>query len=72
MSLKTKEFFNVLAVIFPLTLIIPPMLIPALNHFTIAPGSAIGTLLIDVVIIGLAVFIFLPALEKITRTIFSH
>lgn len=71
MKMKTKEFLHVLAVIFPLTLIIPPILVPVLNRLAIAPQSAIGTLLIDSVIIGLAVFIFLPILGKVTRQLFS-
>lgn len=72
LRMKIKEFFHVLSVIFPLTLIIPPILVPALNRLSIAPQSAIGTLLIDIVIVGLAVFVFLPILGKVTRQLFPR
>jgi|TARA_R110000850_G_scaffold230760_1_gene355506 antibiotic biosynthesis monooxygenase (ABM) superfamily enzyme len=65
------EFWHVLIIIFPLTLIIPRMMMPLLEALSLSVASLLATLLIDIVIVGLAVFIFLPALNKLTSKYFS-
>jgi len=65
------EFFHVLAIIFPLTLVTPTLMQPLIDALTLSPASPLSTLLIDIVIVGLAVFILLPVLNKFTRRLFA-
>ncbi|MBB1442379.1 hypothetical protein [Pseudoalteromonas sp. SG43-3] len=65
------EFLHVLTIIFPLTLVIPKMMLPLLEVMSLSAISPLATLLIDIVIVSLAVFIFLPALNKLTSKLFA-
>jgi len=65
-----REFLHVLAIIFPLTLIIPKIMQPLIDMLALSATSPIATLLVDIVIVGLAVFILLPALNKLTSKLF--
>ncbi|ELA6588979.1 hypothetical protein [Vibrio parahaemolyticus] len=62
-----REFWQVLAVIFPLTLVVPRIMQPLLDMLSIEPNNAISILLVDVVIVACAVFIFLPWVNKIVE-----
>ena len=65
------EFFHVLAIIFPLTVVIPNLMHPLIDTMALSPTSHIATLIVDIVIVGLAVFILLPALNKLTSKLFA-
>lgn len=62
-----REFFQVLTVIFPLTLIVPRVMQPLHDMLFIQPSHAFGVLITDAVIVACAVFIFLPMLNKIVE-----
>lgn len=66
-----REFSHVLAIIFPLTLFIPNMMEPLITELALSAASPIATFLVDFVIVSLAVFILLPALNKFTRQLFG-
>lgn len=69
--LTVREFFHVLSIIFPLTIFIPKAMQPLLEKMTLSAASPVAILLVDIVIVGLAVFIFLPMLNKLTSKLFS-
>lgn len=66
-----REFFHVLAIIFPLTIIIPKIMHPLIKGLALSATSPIAILLVDIVIVSLAVFILLPALNKLTSKLFG-
>jgi antibiotic biosynthesis monooxygenase (ABM) superfamily enzyme len=69
--LTVREFLHVLIIIFPLTIFIPKVIQPLLEKMTLSASSPIAILLVDIVIVGLAVFIFMPMLNKLTSKLFS-
>ncbi len=71
MNKSIKEFFHVLAIIFPLTLIIPNLLSPVLNGWQLHPAHPLAIFITDVVIVALAVFILLPGLNKLTSKVLN-
>ncbi|MEH6452498.1 MAG: hypothetical protein V7782_05575 [Psychromonas sp.] len=68
---KVREFLHVLAIIFPLTIVIPIIMQSLIEWLALSATSPIAILLVDIVIVSLAVFIFLPALNKLIRKLFS-
>ncbi|WP_371185553.1 hypothetical protein [Thalassotalea maritima] len=60
-----REFCQVLAVIFPLTLIVPKLMQPLLDMLSVQASDAVGVFLVDAVIVACAVFVFLPWLNKL-------
>lgn len=68
---QVREFYQVLTVIFPLTLIVPRLMQPLLDLLLIPSGHMIGVFIIDAVIVACAVFVFLPLLNKIVEKFIS-
>ncbi|MHC9247157.1 hypothetical protein [Aeromonas jandaei] len=66
MKKRLGEYLHVLAIIFPLTLLIPRWMAPLLVRWQLDPAAPVGVLLIDSVIVACAVFVLLPALHKLT------
>ena len=66
-----REFLHVLAIIFPLTIVIPNIMHPLIKGLALSETSLIAILLVDTVIVSLAVFILLPALNKLTSKLFA-
>ena len=60
------EYLHVLAIIFPLTLLIPRSMAPLLARWQLDPAAPLAVLLIDSVIVACAIFVLLPALHKLT------
>lgn len=69
---QVREFFQVLTVIYPLTLIVPRLMHPLLDLLLIQPNHMVGVLIIDTVIVACAVFVFLPLLNKIVERFISY
>ncbi|RQM75819.1 hypothetical protein EHZ47_10580 [Aeromonas jandaei] len=66
MKKQLGEYLHVLAIIFPLTLLIPRWMAPLLVRWQLDPAAPVGGLLIDSVIVACAVFVLLPVLHKLT------
>ncbi|QNF16875.1 hypothetical protein FT669_07030 [Aeromonas jandaei] len=69
MKKRLGEYLHVLAIIFPLTLLIPRWMAPLLARWQLDPAAPVAVLLmllIDSVIVACAVFVLLPALHKLT------
>lgn len=66
MKKQFGEYLHVLAIIFPLTLLIPRWMAPLLARWQLDPAAPVAVLLIDSVIVACAVFVLLPALRTLT------
>ncbi|KAB7696317.1 hypothetical protein GBN33_13660 [Plesiomonas shigelloides] len=71
MKKQIIEYLHVLAVIFPLTLLLPSWITPLIVKWQLDPSAPIAILLVDSVIVACAVFIFLPTLNKLTGKLFG-
>ena len=65
------EYLHVLAIIFPLTLLIPSWMAPLLAWWQLDPVAPLAVFLIDSVIVACAVFVLLPALHKLSSRMFG-
>lgn len=65
------EYLHVLAIIFPLTLLLPRWMTPLLARWQLDPAAPVAVLLIDSVIVACAAFVLLPALHKRTGRLFG-
>ncbi|WP_429148325.1 hypothetical protein [Aeromonas rivipollensis] len=65
------EYLHVLAIIFPLTLLLPRWMTPLLARWQLDPAAPVAVLLIDSVIVACAVFVLLPARHKRTGWLFG-
>ncbi|MGL5294635.1 MAG: hypothetical protein ACRDBT_03805 [Aeromonas sp.] len=65
------EYLHVLAIIFPLTLLIPRWMAPLLARWQLDLAAPSTVLLIDSVIVACAIFVLLPALHKLTGRLFG-
>ena len=65
------EYLHVLAIIFPLTLLLPRWIAPLLARWQLDPAAPVAVLLIDSVIVACAAFVLLPALHKRTGRLFG-
>ncbi len=71
MKKQILEYLHVLAIIFPLTLLIPGWMAPLLEKWQIDTATPVAVLLTDGVIVACAIFVLLPALHKLTGRFFS-
>lgn len=69
---QVREFFQVLTVIFPLTLIVPRLIHPLLDLILIQSNHMVDILIIDAVIVACAVFVFLPLLNTIVERFITY
>ena len=65
------EYLHVLAIIFPLTRLLPRWMAPLLARWQLDPAAPVAVLLIDSVIVACAAFVLLPALHKRTGRLFG-
>lgn len=71
MKKSLVEYLHVLAIIFPLTLLIPRWMAPLLARWQRDPAAPVAILPIDGVIVACAVVVLLPALHKLTGRLFG-